>query len=219
MISPGERLFEAVAAGNIAAIRELVEGDPGLASSRNEQQISIIMFALYHKQNDIVDLLLKHRPTIDLFEAAALGDSKTVRAILPAEPDQISSYSADGFSALALACYFGQSVATNVLIETGADVNAMSRNGADLCPLHGAVAGGHTEVVTLLLDAGANPNAKQRGGWTPLHGAANHGDVEQVSLLLAAGADRSLTSDGGKTARDMADAKNHAEVVALLDEA
>ena len=40
-----------------------------------------------------------------------------------------------------------------------------------------------------LLDAGADPNVRQRHGWTPLQGAAQHGDAELVDRLLAAGAD------------------------------
>ncbi len=216
MISPSERLFEAVAAGNVAAAGDFLKDDPSLAASRNEQGVSIIMFALYHKQLEIAEQLIGHKPPVDVFEAAALGDVERLRHVLDGESEGTSAYSADGFTALALACYFGQAATLKMLIEAGADVNAISQNGANLRPLHGAVAGSHTEVVSILLSAGADPNVRQRGGWTPLHGAANHGDTELVSILLNAGVEKSAKSDDGKTAHDMAAAKNHADVLALL---
>ena len=43
--------------------------------------------------------------------------------------------------------------------------------------------------VMLLLEAGANPNARDEGGDTPLHAAARGGTAEVVMALLQAGAD------------------------------
>ena len=218
-ISGADRIFESISAGNVSAVRDLLAGDGGLASVRNEQGVSAVMFALYHQQQEIVDALLAVHGDVDVFEAAGLGDVGQLRQLLGDSDELVSSYSADGFTPLALACYFGRAEATAFLIEAGADVDAVSRNGAELRPLHGAVAGRHTDVVRLLLESGANPNVKQMGGWTPLHGAANHGDVGQVRLLLAHGGDRSMQSDDGKTARDMAAAKGFDAVVTLLDDA
>ena len=44
--------------------------------------------------------------------------------------------------------------------------------------------------VRLLLEAGADPNVRQQGGYTPLHTAAHSEDLELIQLLLAHGADR-----------------------------
>lgn len=66
-------------------------------------------------------------------------------------------------------------------------------NAADSCfrrPLSAAVEGGHGNVVRLLLEAGADPNAKEaicQGGYS-LHTAAWRGDAEMVRLLLEHGA-------------------------------
>ena len=62
-------------------------------------------------------------------------------------------------------------------------------------PLHTAASTGHTEMVSALLKAGADPNAPTTLGLgmlfsdTPLHTAADNGHMEMVSALLKAGAD------------------------------
>jgi HEAT repeat protein len=55
------------------------------------------------------------------------------------------------------------------------------------------------ELVQLLLNAGANPNAKSRDGRSALHGAALQGGFETVQLLLNAGADPNAIDDRGQS--------------------
>ena len=72
------------------------------------------------------------------------------------------------------------------LLDAGADPNALSESGQ--APLHLAVSFDLVEAATVLLKAGADPNA---GGLTPLHqvGLGSSGRVELAKLLLARGAD------------------------------
>jgi ankyrin repeat protein len=64
-----------------------------------------------------------------------------------------------------------------------------------------AAAGGHAEVVTLLLARGADANAADRAGVTPLMLAANLGHTTIVDALLALGADpRARANDGWSAA-------------------
>src|SRR5205085_923755 len=58
-------------------------------------------------------------------------------------------------------------------------------------PLHIAAASGWAEVVKTLLDAGADPNAKNKAGWTPLFAALEAprwGQGAVVNLLVSKGA-------------------------------
>src|SRR5690242_16185859 len=49
--------------------------------------------------------------------------------------------------------------------------------------LHWAVSRQHTEIVTMLLDAGANPNVPDNDGYTPLHDVAEMGDCPPARTM------------------------------------
>jgi len=106
-------------------------------------------------------------------------------------------------------------------IAAGADVNARERTG-DRTPLHFAAYSGKnggepsTELVQALLEAGADVNAVDSGGSTPLAEAMPNGNVEIAKILLAAGADPAVKNKHGETAHDVAKARNHEALQALL---
>ena len=76
---------------------------------------------------------------------------------------------------------------------------------------------GQDEVVELLLEAGADNNARSRSGNTGLCLASHQGHVEVARLRLEAGADKSLINEGHLTARSLALRGGHTEVVQLLE--
>ncbi len=73
--------------------------------------------------------------------------------------------------------------------------------------LHFSSRWGHEYCARLLLEKGADPNAKADDGSTPLHVACEHGDEEVVKFLLAGGADPNARNEYGST--PLHNAANH----------
>lgn len=208
--------FDTIARGDQDALQRLLEESPHLASETNEQGVSALLFALYYRQPGLSSLLRTHRATLSLFEAAALGELGLLQSALAAHPNHVNRRTPDGFTALHLACFFGQLEAVQLLLEAGAEPNKTAANAMQVAPLHSAAANGDLALVTTLLQHGANPDAAQQGGWTALHSAAKHGNLPLVEALLQHGADPSLAAEDGSTALSFAREEGHKEIVALL---
>jgi ankyrin repeat protein len=72
------------------------------------------------------------------------------------------------------------------------------------------------ELIRMLLDAGADPNARVLPEEdTPLHGAAAT-DYELTKLLLDAGADKRAKNKKGETPFDIAVSRRNFKIAALL---
>lgn len=98
-----------------------------------------------------------------------------------------------------------------------AAANAQQRHCKGRTALHLAVASENLEVVELLLQRGANVNARSRQGkLTPLHVAAAQGSVDLVEHLLAAHADVLMQTEDRQIALHYAAANGHSEVVKCL---
>lgn len=209
-------LFEAITAGDAERVKALVTRDPSLASARNSAGVSALQQARYQSRLDIVDTLVATGHELDVFEAASLGDARRLSALVDADPARATAFSADGFTPLHFAAFFGTREVARLLLERGADPDAVARNPMMVRPLHSAAAAGRTEIVELLLARAADVNARQQGGWTTLHAAAANGNAPMVRSLLQKGANPGLANDEGKTAADMARAKGYEEVLRLL---
>lgn len=199
-----QEMLAAVAAGDDAEIDRLLATNPALAATRGPDGVSAILQARYHGHAWAAERLADALPEIDLFEAAALGRSDRVAELVEASRDAVWAEAADGFTALHLAAFFGQLEATAVLLGHGASPDAVAGNGSLLRPLHSAATGGHAAIVGLLLERGADPNARQHGGYVPLHSAAGRGDEVSVRLLLEHGADPDVRADDGRRPFDLA---------------
>ena len=211
-----QKFLDAVKAGDATRVKQMLVIEPGLANARAESGASALMTAIYHGKTDVRDLLLERGARLDIHEAAAAGKSGDVAALATQNPDAINSFSADGFTPLALAAFFGQRDVAQWLLANGADVNAVARNPTGYTPLTGAVARGDAEIVRLLLSHGANATHRYGAGYSALHQAAANGKLEIVKLLLDHGAAPSALTDDGQTPLSMAEAKGQTEAVALL---
>ncbi len=103
-------------------------------------------------------------------------------------------------------------------IAAGTDIDARRDDAKGHTPLYAATKKGKTEVVRILLDAGADPNkaatsdyfsSKTHGNPTPLHFAAYISNRVIVSLLMQTGADPTLEDSNGKTPVDLLKKRAH----------
>jgi ankyrin repeat protein len=94
-----------------------------------------------------------------------------------------------------------------------AGVSANAENGAALLL---AASGGNPELVSVLLDAGADPACRAVSGYTPLMMAAMAGDSRSVEMLLGAGANPNVGTRSTLTPLAAAAGFGHERVVEVL---
>ena len=138
-------------------------------------------------------------------QALAIGATRAVTTDFYFE--EIGHYLIAGDTPLhAAAAGYRQNIA-RALIKHGAQVAGRNRRGAE--PLHYAADGGpgsrswnpraQAEMVTFLIDAGANPNALDKSGVGPLHRAVRQRCADAVDSLLRNGAQVRLKNKSGST--------------------
>jgi ankyrin repeat protein len=213
-----QEFLKAVAKGDVAGVRDMLKKDRALARAINADGISAILLAAYYRQKDVLAELLASGVALNVFEAAATGKANRVRSLLDKDAGLTNSYSADGFTALGLATFFGHKDVVELLLSKGAKVNVASRNAMKVMPLHSAAAARRVDLAAILIDHGADVNARQESDVTPLHEAAATGQVELMKLLLTHGADVNAKTRDGKTALQLAEDGKQAEAARLLKE-
>jgi uncharacterized protein len=139
----------------------------------------------------------------------------------PPQPS-VSKSSADRVEQFMRAAAAGNVKRVRQLLAAGVNVNAKHPTGANA--LVQAVLKGHTQVVRLLLERGANPSldtrtGKYAGNTLPLHAlavAAEHGHLEIVRLLIRAGAPVNNSLTFNYDALAAAAAGGHTEIIREL---
>ncbi len=108
--------------------------------------------------------------------------------------------------ALQLAAWRGHLAAVRWLLDHGASVR---REGSRWSALHYAAFANRPEISRLLLERGAEVNARAPNGSTVLMMAAREGHIDLARQLLAAGADPQASNEVGDTALSWAMRQGH----------
>ena len=81
-----------------------------------------------------------------------------------------------------MAAYHGQDKVVKYLLKSGAQVDAVSRRGRT--PLHDACKSGHSQVVELLVEAGADIAAQDEDDVSAVYWATVNNRVAEVVTLI-----------------------------------
>jgi ankyrin repeat protein len=136
-------VFEAAAFGRTARLEAILDEEPALVDAYAADGFFPLGLAAFYGHEEAVRLLL------------ARGASPNLAARNAMKVAAIHAASAAGSLPIAL-----------LLIEAGADVNAVQQAG--YTPLHAAAMTGQIDLAKVLLDRGADPNAKADDGRTAL---------------------------------------------------
>jgi ankyrin repeat protein len=222
-------------ASDPAKVRLLVDAGAGVNARSKIGRTPLVIAAGSPGSTESVRLLLSKgadpkaadfQGTTALVGAARANDLDTMRLLLT-YPVDINAGDFGGLTALIHAAGLRNLTAVKLLLEKGADVNASHKR--DIPVKNGLIALSYftalmtapetsPEILEVLLNAGANVNAKDIRGMTPLMlaVACDAPDPRIVKMLLDRGADQSVKSGNGELALDWARKFNHAEIVRLL---
>ena len=128
----------------------------------------------------------------------------------------ICTYQCTGWTPLMIAAANNHPEVVRYLISKGADVNIANRMGRTA--LHFATNYEFKDIVEMLLNAGANPNATSQDTFTPntpVKAAIARENTEILKLLLKSGGDKN-TEFNGVSILQLAGKKNDLELKSLL---
>ena len=214
--TPEQEFFDAIRKGNSERVGELLKRQPTLVKASTKNGTTPVLLAVYADHLDIAESLLASGIEPNIFEAAATGRIQRVRELLKKDPTLAKAYSPDGWTALHL--NWGHLDIVALLLDSGADINAVSKNKFVATPLQGAAVAKRIELARLLIARGAKLSPRGEGGDSPLHECAGNGAIEIARLLLDHGADINAKNDEGKTPLAIALEYKQPEMAKLLRE-
>src|SRR5215467_11638001 len=98
--------IDAIKAGEFERVKAMVSAEPTLIDARSRNGDSAILTAVYHRQKEIVNLLVARGATMTLFDACAAGELERAERLLDEEPAALHAFSPDGWTPLHLAAFF-----------------------------------------------------------------------------------------------------------------
>ena len=183
-------------------------------NARQKDDWMALHWAAYKGRVEVVRALLDHGPNAKLEtkdgEMALVRamsredqDASTARVLLECGVD-VNARVKDNWTSLHWAAYKGNVEVVRALLDHGANAKLETEGGE--MALHIVSRGEYdsqeqgASTARLLLEHGADVNARRKDSWTSLHWAAFKGRVEVVRALLNHGANATLENKDGETA-------------------
>ncbi|XP_055506826.1 cortactin-binding protein 2 isoform X3 [Leucoraja erinacea] len=181
---------------------------PGLAHSATDRSPSLIPSLMPGGP-----VPLGGRSTL-LHQAAAQGNVTLLSMLLNEDGNDINHPDEEGSSALYSAAKYGYTDCLTLLLNSGAQVDAVGKNL--FTPLCAAAAEGHAGCTEMLIACGANINYAAEDGQTPLYLSSINGHDECTLILLEAGVDYNTMTINGWTPFHAAVNSGHIDCLKLL---
>lgn len=179
------------AAGGHEPVGRLLLANNATVDSISNDGATALSYAARENHYAVAQLLLEHNATVDLATkngwtplsyAADAGHTCMVQLLVDHNA-AIGSRTRSGLTPLHAASR-GHEGATQLLLERGADLNAVCNQGRT--PLSYAAEGGHVAILKLLLGAFADPKVTDNSGRSPLYYTVQAGNIDAVALLCHA---------------------------------
>ena len=184
---------------DLAKVRNLIQrGASANARNWDGNTLTVLMLAAQNGCTDIAELLLDAKADVNAKASVVIGVGG----------------GASGITSLSQAAASGNAPLVKMLIEHGADLHALTGNGAT-----GMAFATTNEVVKELLDRGLEINARDKDGYTILILSAEGFYRPTVAYLLGHGADPNATAKDGTTALKLAEKIGRSDDVELLRKA
>ncbi|XP_049331691.1 transient receptor potential cation channel, subfamily N, member 1 [Astyanax mexicanus] len=200
--------------GSARLVRLLVETHQACVDALSLSKQTPLHLAAISGQLDVCSNLLNLRADITatdihgqtpLHLAAENDHSEVVKLFLKHRPELATLASVEGATCTHIAAAKGSVAVIRELLkfsQGGLTTLHSKANGS--CPLHLAAAGGHTEVVKVLLEAGASAAEEDSEGMTAVHLAARSGHTHILEVLKASVPLKIISSKTGLTALHVA---------------